>query len=157
MNTNVDPKVLRETAEQYYRSGAFYCSEALVKTLKDAFELPYSDDVVRIASGFPVGMGVGCTCGAVNAGVMVIGMIFGRNEAFGKEVARAMQVTKRLQTEFTAKRKVCCCKVLTRGLTLASPEHLEHCINITGEVTELTAKIILEELANDTNKQKEAQ
>ncbi len=149
MNTNVDPKVLRETAEEYYRNGSFFCSEALVKTLKDAFELPYGDDVVKLASGFPVGMGAGCTCGAVNGAVMVIGMVFGRSEARGEEVARSMAVTKRLQTEFTATRKVCCCKVLTKGLTLASPEHLKHCITITGEVTELIAKIILDELANE--------
>jgi C_GCAxxG_C_C family probable redox protein len=53
-------------AEEYYRSGDFYCSEAIVKTIKDEFQLPIPDAIIAAASGFPVGMGgSGCTCGAV--------------------------------------------------------------------------------------------
>jgi len=35
MNTEVDFQKIRNTAESYYRNGDFYCSEAVVKTIKD--------------------------------------------------------------------------------------------------------------------------
>ena len=53
----VDPARVREIAEAYYRSGLFYCSEAIVKTINDEFRLNFPDDVVRMASGFPIGIG----------------------------------------------------------------------------------------------------
>jgi hypothetical protein len=64
-----DPSRIRTIAEEYYRSGQFYCSEAIVKTINDEFGLNYPDDVVRLASGFPIGIGsAGCACGAVTGG-----------------------------------------------------------------------------------------
>ncbi len=146
MKKDIKIQDIRERAEQYYRESDFYCSEALLKTIKDAFDAPYSDDIIKLASGFPVGMGAGCTCGAVNAGVMALGMFFGRDKAKGEEVVKAMELTKELQDKFTAKRKVCCCKILTKGMEIGSDIHLQHCINITGEVTELTAEIVAREL-----------
>ncbi len=66
MAHSVDPEEIRMRAEEYYRSGDFCCSEAIVKTIKDAFGLPAPDTVVAMASGFPVGMsGAGCTCAAL--------------------------------------------------------------------------------------------
>jgi len=57
----MDLENIKRTAEDYYRSGDFYCSEAVVKTIKDAFQLPIPDNVISAASGFPVGMGgAGC-------------------------------------------------------------------------------------------------
>ncbi len=81
MDNPIDIAMIRDRAEEYYRSGDFYCSEAIVKTIKDAFALPVSDSVVAMASGFPVGMGgSGCTCGAVIGGIMALGLFFGRTE-----------------------------------------------------------------------------
>ena len=145
-NNEVDIAALRKKAEDYYRNRDFYCSEAVLKVLKDSFGAPYGDEVIKMASGFPIGMGNGCTCGAVNGGVMAIGMFFGRDTAGGSEVKKSMELTKELQTEFTKKRKVCCCKVLTRGMELGTKEHIGHCIEITGELTEMTAKILAREL-----------
>ena len=66
MTKSVDLKKIRETAEKYYRDGDFYCSESIVKTIKDEFNLPLSDEVIALASGFPVGIGgsgcTGCCC-----------------------------------------------------------------------------------------------
>lgn len=146
----IDIQKLRERAEKYYRDGDFYCSEALLKTIKDGFDAPFSDDIIKLASGFPVGMGAGCTCGAVNAGVMALGMFFGRDKAKDEQVFKTMALAKNLQDTFTAVRKVCCCKILTKGMELGSQPHLEHCIRITGEVTQMTAEIIAKELNIET-------
>lgn len=57
MKSNIDVQVIKKKAEEYYRCGEFYCSEAIVKTIKDEFELELPDQVIAMASGFPVGIG----------------------------------------------------------------------------------------------------
>lgn len=148
MNKVIDLNKIKTTAENYYRNGDFYCSEAIVKTIKDEFGLPISDDIIAMASGFPVGMGgSGCTCGAVAGGIMAIGLFFGRTQPKDSKVNNAMALSKELHDFFSAKHKCLCCRVLTKGMTLGSPEHMEQCIGFTGEVAEEAAKIIVRELA----------
>ncbi len=142
----INVQEIRERAEKYYREGDFYCSEALLKAIKDGFEAPYGDEIIKLASGFPVGMSNGCTCGAVSGGVMALGMFFGRDKAKGKEVEKMMKLAKELQETFNAKNKVCCCKILTKGMKLGTKDHMDQCIRLTGEVTEMTAKILVREL-----------
>lgn len=144
---NVDIEKIRETAEQYYREGSYYCSEAIVKTIKDAFELDFSDDVIRMASGFPVGIGgSGCACGAVSGGVMAIGMVFGRKDGGDPAVQKTMKLSAELHERFKEKRKYVCCKILTRGMDMGKKEHKEQCIAITGEVAVIVADILAREL-----------
>ena len=145
--SDINIEIIRETAENYYRNGDFFCSEAIVKTIKDEFELPISDDIVAAASGFPIGIGgSGCTCGAVSGGVMALGLIFGRQQAKDPKVRKTMELTKELHERFRSNHKSLCCRVLTKGLDMGSGEHKEQCISFTGEVAEEVAKIILREL-----------
>lgn len=144
---NVDLQKVKETAENYYREGNFYCSEAIVKTIKDTFNLDFSDDVIKMASGFPVGIGgSGCACGAVSGGVMALGMVFGRSEAKDPKVAKTMKLSAELHDRFRENRKHVCCKILTRGMDFGKKEHLNQCVAITGEVAEIVAEIIAREL-----------
>jgi C_GCAxxG_C_C family probable redox protein len=143
----IDPAQIRQTAEEFYRSGQFYCSEAIVKTINDAFELDYPDSVVKLASGFPIGIGgAGCACGAVTGGVMAIGMVFGRDRPSDPSIDRCLGLSRELHTIFYRKHGCLCCRTLTYGMKLKSPEHLARCIAFTGEVAEETAKIILREM-----------
>jgi len=147
MKTQVLPESIRTIAENYYRNGDFYCSEAIVKAIKDAFELDFSDDVIKLASGFPVGIGgSGCTCGAIAGGVMALGMFFGRSEAKDPAVGKTMQLSKELHDLFKVAHQSTCCRSLTKGMTLGSDHHMKQCIALTGEVAEQTAKIILREI-----------
>jgi hypothetical protein len=43
--------------------------------------------------------------------------------------------SKELHDRFKARRRMVCCRALIRKFEFASPEHLEQCITITGEVT----------------------
>jgi C_GCAxxG_C_C family probable redox protein len=141
-----DPRKIREIAEEYYRSGQYYCSEAIVKTINEEFGLGYPDKVIRCASGFPIGMGgAGCSCGAVTGGVMALGMVFGRKDPRDPAVGRCMALSRELHDRFVARHGCACCRSLTRGMILKSPEHLAKCVALTGEVAEETAKIILRE------------
>ncbi|MGL4570155.1 MAG: C-GCAxxG-C-C family (seleno)protein [Clostridium sp.] len=144
--TNRDIHKIRETAENYYRNGDFFCSEAIVKTLKDEFMPDVSDDVVKLASGFPVGIGrAGCTCGALAGAIMALGMIFGRNEAKGSEVAKTMELSKELHDKFVEMNRLTCCRILTKGMEKGSEEHMNQCVRFTGDMAEEAAKIIIRE------------
>jgi C_GCAxxG_C_C family probable redox protein len=151
MNTQIDFERIRNLAEEYYRSGDFYCSESIVKTIKDEFQLPISDDVIAAASGFPVGMGgAGCTCGAVAGGIMALGLFFGRTEAKDGKVNHTMALTKELHNEFKNTHRSLCCRVLTKDMELGSQKHMEQCISFTGEVAEKVARMIIRELDKKT-------
>lgn len=145
MRFDVDLEKIRKIAEDYYRNGGFYCSEAVVKTIIDEFQIDVSEDVIKMASGFPVGMGgMGCTCGALTGGVMAIGLVYGRSQGKDPKVNKAMELSAKLYQIFCERHKVSCCKVLTRGMEKGSPEHMEQCIAFTGEMAYEAAKIIAE-------------
>lgn len=145
MRFDVDLEKIRKIAEDYYRNGDFYCSEAVVKTIIDEFQIDVSEDVIKMASGFPVGMGgMGCTCGALTGGVMAIGLVYGRSQGKDPKVNKAMDLSAKLYQIFCERHKVSCCKVLTRGMEKGSPEHMEQCIAFTGEMAYEAAKIIAE-------------
>ncbi len=145
MRFDIDLEKIRKIAEDYYRNGDFYCSEAVVKTIIDEFQIDVSEDVIKMASGFPVGMGgMGCTCGALTGGVMAIGLVYGRSQGKDPKVNKAMELSAKLYQIFCERHKVSCCKVLTRGMEKGSPEHMEQCIAFTGEMAYEAAKIIAE-------------
>ncbi len=145
----IDLERIRKRAEAYYRDGEFYCSEAIVKTIRDEFNMPVPDDVIAMASGFPVGMGgSGCTCGALAGGIMALGVFFGRTEPGDARVQKAMELAKELHDNFKERHRSTCCRLLTKGMELGSPEHMAQCISFTGEVAEETARIIVRELGS---------
>jgi len=136
---------IREIAEGYFERGEFFCSEAVVKTINDALDKPFSDDVTKLASGFPVGIGKsGCICGAVSGGVMALGMVYGRNhgEAMHEDMFKhAANLHDRIKELY----KSTCCRVMTRNFEFQSSERKDHCVKITGEV----AAYIAEKLIDD--------
>lgn len=146
MRLEADLDQIRAQAEEYYRKGEFYCSEAVVKTVVEELGIDAPAEAVKMASGFPVGMGgMGCTCGALTGGILTIGLVYGRTEGKDPSVDRAMALSAKLYQIFCQRHKVSCCKVLTKGMEKGSKEHMEQCIAFTGEMAYETAKIILEE------------
>jgi C_GCAxxG_C_C family probable redox protein len=150
----VDPDLVvrkvRDDAEEYFRSGGFYCSEAIVASVRDniAPEMPIA--LIAAASGFPVGVGKSkCMCGAVSGGVLSLGYMFGRTEPSSPAdplSQRALAAANELQQAFRDSHKVLCCSVHTRGMDMASGEHKAQCIAFTGEMAAKTAEIIVREL-----------
>lgn len=147
MNLNVSPCNIRKMAENYYRNSDYFCSEAVVKAIKEKFELSIADDVIAMASGFPRGIGgTGCICGAVAGGVMALGMFFGRTKAKDEKVNKVIALAKELHDIFIKEHGTLCRNVLIEGMKVGSPKHVIQCMTFTGEVAEETAKIILREL-----------
>lgn len=135
-------------AEQLFRSGTYFCSEAVVQTINELLGKPYDENVVKLASGFPIGMGKsGCLCGAVSGGQMALGMVYGRVEGEPMQ-DRMFEVSKALHDYIIDEYKATCCRVITRewaGDNFKSPERKNHCITITGKVARWIAKELIED------------
>lgn len=150
MIKEISIKKVREDAENYFRKGEFYCSEAIVAAIKDNFKVDMPDEMIAMASGFPVGIGKSkCTCGAISGAVLSIGYFFGRTKGSTPQDPRsvkALELALELQQYFKGKNKVSCCSILTKGMDMSSGEHKTQCIKFTGEMAEKTAEIIVREL-----------
>lgn len=150
MKKEVSIKKIRNDAEQLFREGKFYCSEAVVSSIRSNFQLDMPKEMIAMASGFPVGIGKSkCVCGAVSGGILSIGYFFGRTEGSSPNDPKSQKTLKlanELQQSFKNNHNVLCCKILTKGMDMASGEHKEQCISFTGEIAEKTAEIIVREL-----------
>jgi C_GCAxxG_C_C family probable redox protein len=124
----------RNRAEEMYRSGEFLCSEAVLLVANEFLGKPMPDKIVKLASGFPVGMGMaGCVCGALSGGIMALGLKYGRTKPKAKTPGM-FEASRELHDRFKSRRGHTCCRVLIRHLQMGSPEHIRQCTVITGEV-----------------------
>ncbi len=139
---------VREEAEEYFARGEFFCSESVVHTINNLLGKPYDEKIVKMASGFPIGIGKsGCLCGAVSGGEMALGMVYGR--VHGEEMNEKMfPMAADLHDHIKDMYKSTCCRVITRqwaGDNFQSPERKQHCIKITGEVAAYVAEKLIED------------
>lgn len=150
MINEISVKKVKADAEEHFRKGEFYCSEAIVAAIKENFNVDMPDEMIAMASGFPVGIGkTKCTCGAISGAVLSIGYFFGRTKGSNPQDPRSvktLELAKELQEYFRGKNKVSCCSILTKGMDMASGEHKAQCIKFTGEMAEKAAEIIAREL-----------
>jgi len=136
---------VRTKAGGCFQRGEFYCSESVIHTLNELLGWPFDRSIVRLAAGFPVGIGKsGCVCGAIRGGVMALGMVYGRDP--GKVMGSKMfPVAAELHEHIKQLYKSTCCRVITKDLVFASPERKAHCVKITGEVAAWVANKLLDE------------
>ncbi|WDV44474.1 C-GCAxxG-C-C family protein [Clostridiaceae bacterium M8S5] len=147
MKTEVSISKIRHDAEEEFRAGNFYCSEAVVYSIKNNFNIDMSDDMIAMASGFPVGIGKSkCVCGAVSGGILTLGYFFGRKKGGDKKVQKTLELANELQESFRKNHGCLCCHVQTKGMDMGSGEHKSQCISFTGEIAQKTAEIIVREL-----------
>ena len=148
MDSNNFIGFVRQEADEYFRSGTFFCSEAIVQTLNDHLIEPFPEEVVRIASSFPIGLGKAqCLCGAVSGGEIVLGMVYGRTKGQPMD-PRLFTLAKELHDYIRDKYGATCCRVITRewaGDNFQSPGRKQHCIRITGEVAAWVAEKLYED------------
>ena len=124
-------------ATEYFNNG-YSCSESMIKWAID--EGLVTEELLPVATSFSGGMGVGCLCGAVAGAQMIVGAQFGRENKFGNEViARAK--AKELVQRFMETHKATCCRILTRGLEMGSPERKAHCTNMVNDCQKLVEEL----------------
>jgi len=147
MIKEVSIKKIKNDAELLHKNGDFYCSEAIVCSIKKNFEIDMPDEIIAMASGFAVGIGkTKCVCGAISGGIMCLGYFFGRTKGKDTKIEKMLILAEELVNSFKSNHKVLCCKVHTNGLIMGSPEHKQQCVSFTGEIAEKVAQIIIREL-----------
>lgn len=125
-------------AVEYFYQG-YSCAESVVMEAISKGFVP--KELLPVATAFSGGMGSGCLCGAVSASQIVIGYLFGRENSSGNEViARAK--AKEFIEEFKKNHKATCCRVLTAGMDMASPERKAHCSNMVSDCSKILEEII---------------
>ncbi len=139
---------VQANAEELFRSGTYFCSEAVLQTINELLDKPFDENIVKLASGFPIGLGkAGCLCGAVSGGEMALGIVYGRVE--GEPMKDIMfDKAKGLHDFVKDEYKSTCCRVITKkwaGDNFQSQGRKDHCIEITG----LVARWIANELIKD--------
>lgn len=132
-----------ELAEKYYKEGKYLCSEAVLSAVNEVLQCGMPQEYVRVASGFPVGMGgAGCSCGAVTGAQCALGLVFGRKKPGGRN-KKVMKLSKELHDMFRNKYKSTCCRVLIKDYDFGSKEHIERCTKVTGETCRIVMKLIM--------------
>ena len=150
MNKEISIEKIKNDAQEAYRSGGFLCSEAVVYSMRENIDSNMPKALISAASGFPRGVGgARCMCGAVAGGVLCLGYFFGRTfptTITDPDSQKTIVLAYELQDSFKQNHKVLCCHVHLRGKDIEKGEHIEQCIQFTGEMAEKTAQIIAREL-----------
>ena len=132
-------------AVEYFMQGNS-CSESIIMY---ACEKGYcSKDLLSVATSFSGGIGSGCLCGAVSGALMVIGSLFGKENKHGNPVI-AKQLAKEFMTQFKEIHKVTCCRVLSKGFEMNSPERKQHCCNFVEFSANLLESVLEKELVKN--------
>lgn len=133
---------MKDKAVNYYKEG-YSCSESVVKTAIDAGFC--DENLLAVATSFSGGMSSGCLCGAVAGSQIVLGNNFGKgNKKGNQEIAR--QKAKEFIEEFKKNRKATCCRVLTAGFEMSSPERKQNCMSLVAECAELLERLSKENI-----------
>ncbi len=153
-NLKLGEEILEENLElspavalslRYFRNG-LYCSEAILKAFNEVYQLGLPDNFYKIATGFGSGLGEsGCSCGAVTSGVMILGLIAGRNKAYESERMVYLAVNE-LHKRFKESNKAICCRILTKNVKWNSAEHKITCEEYVLSAAKITDDIIQKNL-----------
>ena len=128
-------------AGEYFNNG-YSCSESMIKWAID--EGLVGEELLPVATSFSGGMGAGCLCGAVAGAQMILGAQFGRENKFGNDNLARVKAKEMIQ-RFMETHKVTCCKILTRGLDMGSPERKAHCTNMVDDCEKIVKDLLKSE------------
>ena len=142
---------VKRDAEEVFRIGVFYCSEAIISSVRKNIDPDMPAALVAAGSGFPIGVGrAKCMCGAISGAVVCLGYFFGRTQPTtptDPKSQKSMELAYELQESFRQNHKgVLCCHVHVKGMDMASGEHKAQCVSFTGEMAAKTAQLIAREL-----------
>jgi len=137
---------IRLRTENLFMTRQLMCSEAVLTVLNQGLKGELSPEIaVRITSGLPEGLGgSGCTCGALTAGVIALGLFLGRNGPGILNSRKVYVASKELHDYFKLHFDTTCCRVLTKNIEVGTKHHFQFCARHTGEIAEQAARIILE-------------
>lgn len=130
-------------ATEYFMQG-YSCSESIVKAAIEKGLV--NENILPLASPFSGGLSSGCLCGAVSGMQLVFGAMFGRDDKERNGIV-ARQLAKKSIEMFKEKNKFTCCKALTAGYDMASPERKQHCVKMVEACAEIIEELIKQPVA----------
>ena len=125
-------------AAEYFNQG-YSCSESIIMEAIEQGIVP--KELLSVATSFSGGMSSGCLCGAIAGSQIVLGWLYGKNNKNDNDV-QARALAKQFIEEFKKSHKATCCRVLTAGMDMASPERKAHCTNMVNDCSKILAEII---------------
>ena len=130
-----------DTAAALYQSG-WWCAEAVLKTINDLAPDPFTDDVVRLSSGFCAGFGGSrCTCGALAGAVMAAGLLTGRRSP-EDQWEPVYDFAGELRRRFVADQDADTCAVIVARIgEMGDPERWAHCALLVGKCARWVVEI----------------
>ena len=121
----------------------FRCAEAVVRAFIDVTDQKQLRPLVAMASGFGVGMeNSRSLCGALAGGVLVLGMLFGRDKPGDVKVDRCQKLAGELHDVFVIKHGSAICCALVEGLADGSPEREERCALYCADAAAMLGTIV---------------
>lgn len=130
-------------ATEFFMQG-YSCSESIVKAAIEKGLV--NENVLPLASPFSGGLSSGCLCGAVAGMQLVFGAMFGRDDK-ERDGKFARKLAKKSIELFKEKNKFTCCKALTAGYDMASPERKQHCKKMVEDCAEIIEELIKQPVA----------
>ena len=151
MKKEINIKQVQYDAEEVFRIGGFYCSEAIVSSIRKNIDPNMPKELISGASGFPIGVGGSkCMCGAISGAVIALGYFFGRSRPASvtdTKSEKCMELVYELQESFRKNHQgTLCCHIHVEGMDLLSGEHKKQCVAFTGEMARKAAELIAREL-----------
>lgn len=137
---------IRQRTENLFMTGQLMCSEAVLTVLNQGLRGGLAPEIaVRITSGLAEGFGrSGCTCGALSAGVIALGLFLGRDGPGILNNRRIYAASRELHERFKTTFGSTCCRVLTKEIEPGTQHHFRFCARHAAEVSDQTTRIVLD-------------
>lgn len=135
-----------DRARERYSDGA-NCAQSVIDALSDTAGMPALP--AGIGAGHTSGIGgAGCICGALAAGVAMLGE-YANAQELEPAATRALAegLSAELHSRFVARFGSACCRVIKRGQTEGSDVWLSTCASLTEETARMVADIVAEDAA----------
>lgn len=138
--------LIKERAGNIFSSRQLLCTESVLTVLNRGLKGGLSPELaVRLASGFPNGLGgSGCLCGALNGGILALGLFLGRSRPGLGNGKRVASLAGHLHDRFRDHFGSTCCRILTKKVKQGSRSHFDRCTELTGSVAGMAARLILD-------------
>ena len=133
----------RKKAKLYKLQG-YHCSESVIRTINDVLQLKMNDDVLRCACGFRGGGGgYRDRCGIIEAGIMIISYIYGRDDSNG-DLDKYSEMIVELHDDFKNYFNTIYCRDIYYDQKKKGVENT--CLEIIVDGVEIILKLLLKKL-----------
>jgi len=130
----------RKLAKQYKLQG-YHCSESIIRSVNDVLDLKMNDDVLRCACGFRGGGGgYRDRCGIIEAGIMIISYIHGRDNA-DEDIEKYSNLVFKLHEDFNKRFNTIYCRDIYYDQKKKQVENT--CLEIIEDGVEIILRILL--------------